>query len=40
VTAAPLVAIVDIMAAKYKPRVLLGTDSHVMQWNPILNIYR
>ena len=29
-----------IMAMKYKPQVLLGTDSHVMQWNPVLNIYR
>ena len=26
--------------AKYKPQVLLGSDSHVMQWNPALGIFR
>ena len=25
---------------KYKPQVLLGSDSHVMQWNPVLGIFR
>lgn len=24
----------------YKPQVLLGSDSHVMQWNPVLGIFR
>ena len=26
--------------AKYKPQLLLGSDSHVMQWNPALGIFR
>ena len=25
---------------KYQPQVLLGSDSHVMQWNPVLGIFR
>lgn len=25
---------------KYRPQVLLGSDSHVMAWNPALSIYR
>jgi len=25
---------------KYEPQVLLGSDSHVMQWNPVLGIFR
>jgi len=24
----------------YRPQVLLGSDSHVMQWNPVLGIFR
>jgi len=29
-----------IAQKKYRPQVLLGTDSHVMQWNPALQIFR
>jgi len=28
------------MPNRFRPQVLLGTETHVMQWNPSLNIYR
>ena len=30
----------DMAMKKYKAQVVLGEDSHVMQWNPALQIFR